>query len=102
MRNLEQLFVSGNNLKGEIPASIRGMEHLRYFRAGDNQFSGTLPTDLGKLLKMEYLYLQQNDFDGPVPIELGELYKLKVSIGMNIVNHMTDVTCTHFICSVNM
>ncbi len=74
-RNLTELRFYGNGLTGSIPASLNQLTELTTLDLGSNSIEGTLPT-LSNLTKLKELILFRNRLSGPLPSWIGQLREL--------------------------
>ena len=70
--NLVSLSLGYNGLRGELPAELGHLTHLRYLQLGGNDLSGTLPRTLTRLTALEHFLVNDNQFSGPVPTDDSE------------------------------
>lgn len=75
-KDLVELDVSHNRLKGALPAEIRQLSRLQVLDASDNVMTG-VPAEIGQLQYLRVLDLSNNDLTG-LPLELGQLSKLEI------------------------
>ncbi|GLT35546.1 hypothetical protein SLA2020_099900 [Shorea laevis] len=61
------LFISGNNLTGEIPSSYCNFTSLLLLVLANNRLGGKIPECLGKLSNLNILDLRMNKFHGRIP-----------------------------------
>ncbi len=74
-----ELHLNGNGLRGEIPAEIGRLTHLKEMRFGEgNDLSGALPAELSRLTRLEVLDIGWSDVKGAIPEWLGSLTRLRV------------------------
>ena len=78
LSNLQTLNLSLNQLTGEIPTELRNLSNLQTLNLSLNQLMGEIPTELGKLSDLQTLNLSLNQLTGEVPTELGGLSNLEV------------------------
>ena len=71
------LFLSENNLRGEIPTELAQLANLEILELGWNQLTGTIPPELGQLASLTRINLPYNQFTGTIPIELTQLANLE-------------------------
>ena len=76
LSNLKSLDLGDNQLSGEIPAELANLSNLKSLDLGDNQLSGEIPAELGNLPNLEDLNLSDNQLSGEIPAELGNLPNL--------------------------
>ncbi|CAL0310006.1 unnamed protein product [Lupinus luteus] len=78
MNSLTDLKLSGNNLSGEIPASLNGtgLQNLWLNNQMGNGISGTLDV-VTTMVSLESLWLHGNKFTGSIPERVGDLVSLK-------------------------
>lgn len=75
------IFIPGNNLKGELPSEIQSLRHLELLALRNNYISN-IPTEIAHLSStLEYLDLSKNNLLGQVPTVLGSLQELR-AIGL--------------------
>ncbi|KAJ6775535.1 PROTEIN KINASE PLANT-TYPE putative-RELATED, partial [Salix purpurea] len=75
LKNLEQLHLAHNNLKGVLPPCLGNLSSLRYLDLSDNQFEGNIAfSHLSHLPQLEYLSISDNYFQ--VPISFGSFMNL--------------------------
>lgn len=75
---LMEFNVSGNNLSGTVPESLKSCSSLQLFDISRNNFSGVLPMDtLLNLSSLKTLVLAFNNFVGELPESLSELTNLE-------------------------
>ena len=77
LTGLEELNLLGNQLQGAIPESIMMMNKLQNLILGKNSLSGSIPSNIGMLRNVESLYLGSNKLSGSIPIGLCNLTKLE-------------------------
>lgn len=86
-RNLEELYLSGNNFEGELPLGIGDLQGLKRLEIDDNGFEGS-PDVIGNLIELEILDMKKNNFGSeefPIPVTFGNLVKLrKVDLSVNV------------------
>ena len=75
---LGQLYLTDNNLTGEIPAELGDLLHLQVLELGGNSLSGAIPTELGNLSLLQKLNLSGNALTGMLPRSLMQLGSLGV------------------------
>ncbi|GKV15106.1 hypothetical protein SLEP1_g25907 [Rubroshorea leprosula] len=63
----QQLFISGNDLNGEIPSSYCNMTSLGVLDLAYNSLGGKIPKCLGNLRNLAFLDLRMNNFHGRIP-----------------------------------
>ncbi|KAF2293470.1 hypothetical protein GH714_002084 [Hevea brasiliensis] len=68
---LNFLSLAGNQLTGEIPASIGGLQGLKIIDLSRNNLSGRIPSSIGRCYWLEVLDLQNNNLSGVIPESLG-------------------------------
>lgn len=66
-----------NKIKGELPASIGDLEHLKTLELSFNEITGVLPESIGELHNLEVLAFNGNNLSGPIPASIGDLNSLK-------------------------
>ncbi len=76
LANLNGLYLSNNQLTGEIPPELGNLASLRYLRLGANKLSGEIPPELGNLVNLGALLLTANQLTGEIPPELSQLSSL--------------------------
>ena len=74
---MEELFLSSNQLGGEIPAALSKLTRLTDLSLWGNRLSGEIPADLGNLTRLTWLGLAQNDLSGEIPAAMGNLAQLE-------------------------
>ena len=77
-QRVTELYLSRNQLTGEIPSELGGLSKLMTLNLRDNQLTGSIPAQLGNLTNLETLYLSRNQLTGEIPSELGGLSKLTI------------------------
>ena len=78
------LYLSSNQLTGEIPAELGQLWRLRNLGLSGNQLTGEIPVELGNLTQLRVLNLISNRLTGEIPVELGQLSALeRLSLGGN-------------------
>ena len=71
-----ELYLSGNQLTGQIPSELGSLANLQSLSLGGNQLSGQIPSSLGNLANLQELHLRENQLTGQIPPELGSLANL--------------------------
>jgi len=74
--NLRDIFLSENNLTGNIPAEVFTLSKLENLDLSNNQLSGTISPDISHLTALKILLLWNNDFSGNIPAEIGSMTSL--------------------------
>ena len=70
------LALPSNNLVGEIPASIAGMDNLSTLSAPGNRLSGSIPAELFELDLWD-VFLSKNELTGSIPTNVGDATNLQ-------------------------
>ncbi|KAF3524764.1 hypothetical protein F2Q69_00051560, partial [Brassica cretica] len=79
MKSLQELYVSGNKLVGQLPLCLTGLTGLRVLDLSSNNLTGKLPPSLGNLGSLTYLSLLENNFEGAFSVGwLANLSQLRV------------------------
>ena len=71
-------FFGGNLLSGPIPASIGNLTLLTNLRLSSNRLSGEIPPSIGNLVNLEELQVDDNQLTGSIPSQIGNLARLEV------------------------
>ncbi len=72
---LEHLWLSDNQLTGEIPADLgRSLTDLRTLTLDHNQLTGEIPAELSRLANLHILTLGNNEFTGCISPALRNVY----------------------------
>ena len=84
LSSLKRLYLSYNQLAGEIPLELGRLSGLERLGLSNNQLTGGIPPELGDITHLEHLYLSGNELMGEIPAELGRLSSLKnLGLGNN-------------------
>ena len=71
-----ELYLSGNQLTGQIPSSLGNLANLQELHLRENQLTGQIPPELGSLANLGYLYLSSNRLTGSLPANFTQLTAL--------------------------
>jgi len=74
--NSEFFDISGNRIRGSIPAAMGGLTQMSYFIVGSNLLTGTLPAFIPRFKELRRLNLS-NRFTGSIPRTYSSLSKLQ-------------------------
>lgn len=75
---LENLTLSGTNLRGIIPPAFGKLSNLRILELFNNSLTGPVPVELADCKNLTSLFLEQNKLSGVLPPELGSLRQLEI------------------------
>ncbi|KAI4380529.1 hypothetical protein MLD38_006707 [Melastoma candidum] len=75
-KTLEQIHLAENQLHGLIPLQISNLINLTLLNLSSNLLNGTIPTTLCQMGRLERVYLSNNSFSGEIPSALGGLPRL--------------------------
>ncbi|CAI9115173.1 OLC1v1016011C1 [Oldenlandia corymbosa var. corymbosa] len=76
--SVQYLNLSGNDIHGEVPLSMKRLRYLDILDLSGNQLSGTLSEWIGEeLSQLEDINLQSNNFSGNIPTQLCQLPNLQ-------------------------
>ncbi|KAL3500672.1 hypothetical protein ACH5RR_039765 [Cinchona calisaya] len=75
--NLKGIYLSFNQIHGQIPSTLSQCSQLEILSLTSNKFSGSIPKEIGNLRMLEGLYLGSNNLQGIIPQEIGKLRNLK-------------------------
>ncbi|KAL5228397.1 hypothetical protein ABZP36_016662 [Zizania latifolia] len=74
---LQQLDISENLFRGQLPSSIANLSTtLQTLYLGNNNITGRIPEDIGNLIGLETLSLGFTSFSGELPTSIGRLANL--------------------------
>ncbi|XVE66154.1 hypothetical protein DITRI_Ditri08aG0057500 [Diplodiscus trichospermus] len=77
LTNLNQLFLAGCNLVGQIPSSFSRLTRLQNLDLSFNRLTGSIPLSISELKSIEQLELYNNSLSGELPLNMGNLTRLK-------------------------
>lgn len=77
LTGLQWLYVDNNELTGDIPSSIGNLSKLTTLSLWGNQLSGSIPQSIGDLLLLQNLWLSDNQLTGEIPSSIGNLTQLE-------------------------
>ncbi|CAN7041011.1 unnamed protein product [Brassica rapa subsp. trilocularis] len=79
MKNLQELYLSGNEFVGQLPLCLGSLNKLRILDLSYNYLSGNLSSSFSTLESLEYLSLSDNNFEGLLSLDaIANLTNLKV------------------------
>ena len=78
MGRVSVLDLRSNELSGEIPAELGGLDKLESLELQINELSGEIPAELSSLSSLSRLVLHTNKLTGEIPRELGDLTNLSM------------------------
>jgi len=88
--NIAWISLSNNpGLRGKIPAEIKNAINMESLDLQSTNMHGAIPKELGSCEKLDSIELSVNKFSGKLPKELGNLYKLRY-----LFLHSNDFTGT--------
>jgi Leucine-rich repeat (LRR) protein len=99
--NLQLLDLSWNNLGGGVHEVLGNSstclsKNLEFLYLNGNQLSGTLPDELGKYQKLSFLSLSYNMLSGPIPMSIGNLSSLRtLAVSTNQLNGTIPISLGH-------
>ncbi|KAG8502462.1 hypothetical protein CXB51_000362 [Gossypium anomalum] len=67
---LQQLYLKGNKLSGKIPLGLFKCKELEDIGFSYNRLEGILPKEIGNLTMLKTLYLDINLFEGEIPSDM--------------------------------
>ena len=73
---LQDLWLGGNQLTGEIPPELGNLTSLYSLYLDQNRLTGEIPAELGSLSALEDLFLYNNQLTGSIPPEVSGLEEL--------------------------
>ncbi|XP_058782334.1 receptor-like protein EIX1 [Vicia villosa] len=76
-KDITYLYLSHNNIPGEIPSSLLNLRNLRHLDLSHNQLGGSILNEIGQLPHIETLDLSMNMLSGFIPPSLGNLSSLR-------------------------
>ncbi len=74
---MSRLWLSYNQLSGEIPSELENLRNLENLDLGQNELQGPIPPELGRLSRLNVLILNDNRLSGEIPSELENLRNLE-------------------------
>ncbi|MBA0592870.1 hypothetical protein Gorai_009836, partial [Gossypium raimondii] len=77
LQNLEELDLEGNSLTGKLPNEFVGLRNLRVLNLGFNELEGEIPGSFSRFVDLEVLNLAGNKLKGSMPSYVGSFHKLK-------------------------
>jgi LRR receptor-like serine/threonine-protein kinase FLS2 len=77
LRGLTLLDLSNNNLTGNIPSTIGGLQRFQRLYLDDNKIEGFIPKDICQLKNLGELSLSNNKISGPIPNCISNLNHLQ-------------------------
>ncbi|KAK8277685.1 hypothetical protein V6Z12_D10G288300 [Gossypium hirsutum] len=82
----------GNQLRGEIPASLGLLSNMKTLSFAINRLRGGIPPSFGNLSSLEVLDLRTNALSGVIPGDIGRLTNLSYfSVGENTISGIIPV-----------
>jgi len=70
LKNLKQLYISGNNLGGSLPDCLGNLSSLQLLDVSENQFTGNIASGpLTNLISLQFLSLSNNLFEVPISMK---------------------------------
>lgn len=98
LTGLTTVDLSQNLVGGEIPSAIGNLTNLIVLNLGGNRFSGTIPTSIGDIPSLDQLMLFGNSLEGAVPSSINNLIYL---VHLNISsNQLTDLPALSGLISI--
>ncbi|PON42470.1 Serine/threonine protein kinase [Trema orientale] len=73
---LTRFYLGGNQVSGNIPATLENLVNLTALGLDYNLFTGVIPSSLGKLPNLQLLALNWNALSGKIPSSIGNLTKI--------------------------
>jgi hypothetical protein len=70
-RVMEILSMDGNSFQGSMPATFKNMAGLTILNLTNNKLNGSIPGNLATLTNLQELYLGHNNLSGTIPELLG-------------------------------
>ena len=76
LTNLTQLYLSGNQLTGEIPPEIGNLTNLTHLGLDNNHLTGSIPQEIKNLTNLIFILFGNNHLTGEIPNGISYLTKL--------------------------
>ncbi|KAJ9693382.1 hypothetical protein PVL29_012235 [Vitis rotundifolia] len=84
LKNLRRLNLFSNRLESPIPASLWTLQHLEFLFLGMNELNGSLPDSIGRLSQLQQFDVYSNHLSGSLPDSIGQLSQLQyLDVGYN-------------------
>ncbi|KAL3925499.1 MAG: hypothetical protein SGILL_000366 [Bacillariaceae sp.] len=77
LSNLEQLYLDGLEIQGELPNALFALTELKTLHLQHGKFQGPLSSAIGSLVNLEVLNIYGNALSGKLPSEIGALARLR-------------------------
>ncbi|KAE8665915.1 Detected protein of unknown function [Hibiscus syriacus] len=76
--HLKELYLSRNQLYGQIPSSFFNYRRLEVLSLSSNNLTGNIPINLGNLTILKHLDLSSNNLEGHIPSSIGNCTSLEI------------------------